>query len=130
MLIVPALDLRGGGVVRLLKGDFSALNVLRKIFAVQAVAAWFISLPLQLSAVLGPTPMTLLPVLIAGVLVWLVGVLFEAVGDRQLREFKADQQFLLFCTKQGDEDQIVVDGITMPGSAQMTSALNLAPEIE
>ena len=74
----------------LLKGDFSALNVLRKIFAVQTVAAWFISLPLQLSAVLGPTPLPLLPVLIAGVLVWLVGVLFEAVGDRQLREFKAD----------------------------------------
>ena len=75
---------------RLLKGDFSTLNVLRKIFAVQTGAAWFISLPLQLSAVLGPTPTTLLPVLIAGVLVWLVGMLFEAVGDRQLREFKAD----------------------------------------
>ena len=75
---------------RLLKGDFSALNVLRRIFVLQAVAAWFISLPLQLSAVLGPTPVPLLPVLIAGVLIWLVGLLFEAVGDRQLRTFKAD----------------------------------------
>ena len=74
----------------LLKGDFSAVNVLRKIFLIQAVAAWFISLPLQLSAALGPTPDPLLPVLIAGVVVWLVGVLFEAVGDHQLREFKAD----------------------------------------
>jgi steroid 5-alpha reductase family enzyme len=73
----------------LLKGDFSALNVLRKIFAMQTVAAWFISLPLQLSAVLGPTPLPLLPVLIAGVLLWLVGTSFEAIGDRQLREFKA-----------------------------------------
>jgi steroid 5-alpha reductase family enzyme len=75
---------------KLLGGDFSALNVLRKIFLTQAVAAWFISLPLQLSATLGPTPRVLLPVLIAGVVVWFIGVLFEAVGDHQLRQFKAD----------------------------------------
>jgi steroid 5-alpha reductase family enzyme len=75
---------------KLLRNDFSAGNVLRKVFALQAVAAWFISLPLQLSAVLGPTPVALLPVLIAGAAVWLVGVLFEAIGDRQLRVFKAD----------------------------------------
>ena len=74
----------------LLKGDLSAVTVLRKIFLLQAVAAWFISLPLQLSASLGPTPRLLLPILIAGVVVWLVGVLFEAVGDHQLRQFKAD----------------------------------------
>jgi steroid 5-alpha reductase family enzyme len=75
---------------RLLRDDFSAVNVLRKIFLLQAALAWFISLPLQLSAVLGPTPPALQPVLIAGVVVWLVGVAFEAVGDRQLRAFKAD----------------------------------------
>jgi steroid 5-alpha reductase family enzyme len=75
---------------RLLRDDFSAVNVLRKIFLLQAVLAWFISLPLQLSAVLGPTPAALRPVLIAGVVAWLVGVVFEAVGDRQLRAFKAD----------------------------------------
>jgi steroid 5-alpha reductase family enzyme len=75
---------------KLLRGDFSAVNVLRKIFLLQAVAAWFISLPLQLSAALGPTPRPLLPVLAAGVLVWVVGVLFEALGDHQLRTFKAD----------------------------------------
>jgi len=75
---------------RLLRGDFSAMNVIRKIFATQAVVAWFISLPLQLSASLGPTPRMLLPVLIAGVAVWVLGVLFEAVGDHQLRQFKAD----------------------------------------
>ena len=34
----------------LLRGDFSAGNVLRKIFLIQAAATWFISLPLQLSA--------------------------------------------------------------------------------
>jgi steroid 5-alpha reductase family enzyme len=74
----------------LLGGDFSAANVLRKIFLLQAVAAWFISLPIQLSASLGSTPRALLPVLVAGLLIWVVGVLFEAVGDHQLRQFKAD----------------------------------------
>lgn len=74
----------------LLHGDFSPANVLRKIFAVQAVMAWFISLPLQLSATLGPSPAGLLPVLIAGVALWVIGVTFESVGDHQLRRFKAD----------------------------------------
>jgi steroid 5-alpha reductase family enzyme len=47
-------------------------------------------MPLQLSAVLGPTPAILRPVLIIGVAVWALGLLFEAVGDHQLRRFKAD----------------------------------------
>jgi steroid 5-alpha reductase family enzyme len=75
---------------KLLGGDYSAGNVIRKIFLIQAAMAWFISLPLQLSASLGPTPPALVPVLIAGAVAWAVGVLFEAVGDRQLRQFKAD----------------------------------------
>ena len=64
--------------------------MLRKIFLIQAAATWFVSLPLQVSAVLGPTPTVLLPVFIAGVALWGVGVFFEAVGDHQLRRFKAD----------------------------------------
>lgn len=74
----------------LLGGDFSAATVLRKIFALQAIAGWFVSLPLQVSAVLGPTPPALRVVLAVGVAVWLLGVVFEAVGDHQLRQFKAD----------------------------------------
>ncbi|GJF13166.1 hypothetical protein NGTWS1803_24170 [Mycolicibacterium cyprinidarum] len=74
----------------LLRDDFSAANVIRRIFVVQAAAGWFISLPLQVSAVLGPTPPALLPVLVAGVALWVLGVVFEAVGDHQLRRFKAD----------------------------------------
>jgi steroid 5-alpha reductase family enzyme len=74
----------------LLHGDFSAGNVIRKVFLIQAAATWFVSLPLQLSAVLGPTPTRLWPVLVAGVALWLVGLLFEAIGDQQLRIFKAD----------------------------------------
>ena len=75
---------------RLLEDDFSAVTVLRKIFLIQALATWFISLPIQLSAVLGPTPGGLVPVLAAGVALWVVGVSFEAIGDDQLRTFKAD----------------------------------------
>ncbi len=74
----------------LLRGDFSAGTVLRKIFLIQAAAGWFVSLPLQLSATLGPTPPGLRPVLVAGVAIWGVGIFFEAVGDHQLRRFKAD----------------------------------------
>ena len=74
----------------LLKGDFSAGTVIRKIFLIQAAATWFISLPVQLSAVLGRTPTILVPVLVVGVAVWAIGVFFEAVGDHQLRTFKAD----------------------------------------
>lgn len=65
-------------------------QVVRKVFVLQGFAIWFIALPLQLSAVSGPTPKPLLAVTVAGVLLWTVGVVFEAVGDRQLRVFKAD----------------------------------------
>lgn len=74
----------------LLHNDFSTANVLRKIFAVQVVAAWFVSLPLQLSASTGPTPTALLPVPALGVAIWVIGVVFEALGDHQLKTFKAD----------------------------------------
>lgn len=75
---------------KVLRGDTSARNVVRRIFGIQAAAAWFISLPIQVSATLGPTPSALLPVLGLGVALWVVGVLFEAIGDRQLKAFKAD----------------------------------------
>jgi steroid 5-alpha reductase family enzyme len=70
--------------------DAGVGQVIRKVFAVQGFAIWFISLPLQLSAVCGPTPRPLLAVTAAGILVWMAGLGFEAVGDRQLRVFKAD----------------------------------------
>jgi steroid 5-alpha reductase family enzyme len=51
----------------------------RKVFLVQGLAAWFISLPVQVAAVA------------EGGLGWVaVGLSFEAVGDRQLAAFKAD----------------------------------------
>lgn len=63
------------------------LAALRSVFLLQAFAAWFISLPLQFGLVdAGDAG----PLLWAGVLFWVVGFLFEAVGDRQLEVFKAD----------------------------------------
>jgi steroid 5-alpha reductase family enzyme len=70
--------------------DATVGRVIRKVFVLQAVFTWFVSFPLQLSSVTGPTPKPLTAVTALGVAVWLVGVTFEAVGDWQLRAFKSD----------------------------------------
>jgi steroid 5-alpha reductase family enzyme len=70
--------------------DATTGQVVRKVFVLQALITWFVSLPVQLSAASGPTPTPLLEVSAAGVAVWLLGVVFEAVGDHQLKAFKAD----------------------------------------
>lgn len=70
--------------------DATVGQVVRKVFVLQGFLTLFISFPVQLSAVTGPTPKPLWPVLGLGLLVWLVGVVFETVGDRQLRIFKSD----------------------------------------
>lgn len=59
----------------------------RKVFLVQGLGAWFISLPVQVAAVTSPGLGWLA---LAGVAVWLTGVTFETVGDAQLAAFKAD----------------------------------------
>jgi steroid 5-alpha reductase family enzyme len=48
---------------------------------------WFVSIPLQVSAASGDG---LVLVAVLGAAVWLLGVVFEAVGDAQLARFKAD----------------------------------------
>jgi steroid 5-alpha reductase family enzyme len=73
----------------LLRGATLA-QIVRKVFVLQALITWFVSLPLQLSSATGPTPEPLTAVMAAGVAVWLVGFTFEAVGDWQLRAFKSD----------------------------------------
>jgi steroid 5-alpha reductase family enzyme len=57
------------------------------IFGLQALLAWIISLPL-LAAASGNAPLGLFDV--AGVLLWTVGMVFEAGGDWQLARFKAN----------------------------------------
>jgi steroid 5-alpha reductase family enzyme len=63
------------------------LVAVRKVYLVQGVAVWFVSLPIQVSAAAGGG---VLPVAVVGVLLWALGVTFEAVGDAQLKRFKAD----------------------------------------
>jgi steroid 5-alpha reductase family enzyme len=56
------------------------------VFGLQAVLAWIISLPL-LSAIGASAPLGILGV--AGIALWLVGFIFESVGDYQLARFRA-----------------------------------------
>lgn len=60
-----------------------------KVFLLQAVFLWVISLVLQYGQ-LAAVPDRFLWLDILGVFVWAVGFFFEAVGDRQLAKFKAN----------------------------------------
>lgn len=64
-----------------------ALKSLYLVFALQAVLAWIVSLPL-LAAIGSPTPLN--PLDYVGAALWLFGFLFETVGDFQLARFKAN----------------------------------------
>jgi steroid 5-alpha reductase family enzyme len=59
------------------------------VFLLQGVLAWIVSLPVQLAAA-GDDPDGLGALAAVGVVLWVVGFLFEAVGDAQLARFKAD----------------------------------------
>ncbi|MET9325589.1 DUF1295 domain-containing protein [Tsukamurella sp. NPDC003166] len=74
------LERAGGGVG----------TVIRKIFVVQGAAQWFVSLPVQVSGAADHTAGPWTAVLMVGVALALTGFTFEAVGDHQLRAFKAD----------------------------------------
>lgn len=60
-----------------------------QVFWLQGIIAWTVSLPLQ-AAAQSATPASLVWTDALAVLVWLVGFGFEAIGDAQLRAFKAD----------------------------------------
>lgn len=61
---------------------------LTRIFALQAVLAWLISWPVQIGQIYD-TPNQLGILAYIGAAVWLCGILFEAIGDYQLKQFKA-----------------------------------------
>jgi steroid 5-alpha reductase family enzyme len=64
-----------------------ALKSLYLVFALQALLAWIISLPL-LGAILSAAPLGIFDVI--GGALWLAGFFFEAGGDWQLARFKSD----------------------------------------
>ena len=59
----------------------------RKIYLTQGAVMWFVSLPVQVAGFETPGPNLLTWV---GVAVWLVGFVFETVGDAQLTRFRND----------------------------------------
>lgn len=60
-----------------------------KVFVLQSVIAWVISMPLYY-AIAPATPARFTVFDFAGTIVFAIGFLFEALGDEQLRRFKAD----------------------------------------
>lgn len=63
------------------------LVAIRKVYGIQGLSVWFVSLPIQVSAAAGDG---IVAVAVVGLLLWLLGVTFESVGDKQLKDFKAD----------------------------------------
>ena len=60
------------------------------VFVVQGILMWIVSLPLQFSAGIDEQIGIGWLLLAIGMVLWIVGFLFETVGDAQLRAFKAD----------------------------------------
>ena len=71
--------------VRMAEGA-SPGRIFVRVYLVQAVVLWFVSLPVQFAQF--GTGFGVLGWL--GVLLWLAGFAFESIGDEQLRRFKAD----------------------------------------
>ncbi len=62
-------------------------TAVKRVFVVQGVAMWLVSLPVMVGAVTG---LAWSPVLVLGALVWAVGLAFEAISDQQLAAYKAE----------------------------------------
>ena len=59
------------------------------VYLFQALGMWAVSLPIQAAGALpGPSGLTALD--LAGLSLWVVGMVFEVGGDRQLAQFRAD----------------------------------------
>ena len=59
------------------------------VYLLQGLGIWAVSLPIQAAATLpGPSELTALD--LAGLAVWVVGMVFEVGGDHQLARFRAD----------------------------------------
>jgi len=67
-------------------GDGHFGDAVRRVFVVQGVAVWLVSLPLQAAAV---TEVRWAWLVVAGAAVWAVGVVVESVGDAQLAAYRA-----------------------------------------
>jgi steroid 5-alpha reductase family enzyme len=64
-------------------------HTLFKVFLLQGLLIWLISMPVQVAEFLVRPAQLGLPAFL-GVVLWVIGFGFEAIGDRQLKRFKAD----------------------------------------
>jgi steroid 5-alpha reductase family enzyme len=77
------------GTWRQKSGDRFWLVSLFKVFILQALFMWVISMVIQLGQ-MTPAPAALGWLDMLGTVVWAIGFIFEAVGDWQLARFKSD----------------------------------------
>jgi steroid 5-alpha reductase family enzyme len=63
------------------------LHLAKVVYLTQGLIMLFVSLPVQVAQYVAAPPVWLM---VLGIAVWLVGFVFETVGDRQLAVFKAD----------------------------------------
>ena len=74
---------------RLKPGQSFSRYSLTRVFVLQSFLSWLISWPVQIGQIYH-TPQGLGLLALLGAAVWLVGMLFEMIGDFQLRRFKQD----------------------------------------
>ena len=60
-------------------------TVVRRVLLIQGSAQWFIAIPVAVGMFAG---VEVWPAVVAGVVVWGIGLFFETVGDRQLAAYK------------------------------------------
>jgi steroid 5-alpha reductase family enzyme len=84
----PGEDFRYAAMRKRIGDDFWIVS-LATVFLLQAALMWVVSWPIQW-AVMTPSPPSLGFLDFVGVLVWLVGLGFETLGDLQLVEFRAN----------------------------------------
>ena len=73
--------------MRAKRGHRFWLTSLVTVFLLQGLLVWVVSLPVQLSAI-PDRPLGWLAII--GAIVWVLGVVFEAIGDAQLTRFNAN----------------------------------------
>ncbi|MEL0210779.1 MAG: DUF1295 domain-containing protein, partial [Novosphingobium sp.] len=67
-----------------------ASAALKFVFLPQALLLFITCLPAQLGVLASGAPAPIGPLALAGAALWLLGITFEAVGDAQLKAFRAD----------------------------------------
>lgn len=67
-----------------------AQAALTKVFGPQAVLLYITCLPAQLGVLSGEAFAAIAPLALAGAALWLLGMVFEGVGDAQLKAFRAN----------------------------------------